>query len=305
MAMQIALHLGAHKTASTFIQNVLARNAATLRGEGVGIVPHAELRRNVTAKLGRVGDKRRDAKRHDAERFLETVLAQPVRRLILSEENLIGSPHRLEADRALYTAIPRKLCELAPVLAGHDVTVFLSVRALAQFVSAILVECFRTGQYPPAIPDRYLEDWLDGTRNWVDVVADIRNVFPAAPILVWNHGDFFRNQQAVFERMTGVAGLTLDVEGLPRRPTPTGRAIEDFLSLEPKADKHARIKALTEASRRHPRSPDLPVFRLGDDAQAHAFRQRFLADLDAIASMGQGVELLVLPSATARQSVAR
>ena len=305
MAMQIALHLGAHKTASTFIQNVLARNAATLRDKGVAIVPHGELRRNVTAKLGKVGDKHRDAKRREAERFLETALAQPVRRLILSEENLIGSPHGLEADRELYASIPRKLSDLVPLLEGHDVTVFLSIRALAQFVSAILVECFRTGQYPPAIPDRYLEDWLDSTRNWTDVVGDIRAMFPGAPIVVWNHGDFYRNQQAVFERLAGVSGLTLDVEGLPRRPTPTGRAIEEFLSLGPEADKPARVEALAEASKRHPRAPDLPVFRLGDDAQAQAFRQRFLGDLSAIVGMGQGVELLDFPNPSARQSVAR
>ena len=304
--MEIALHIGAHKTASTFIQGVFERNGDVLGPHQVRFMPHAVLRAEVTARLGKINDSGRLRKRARAAEFLAGELARPgVARLILSEENLLGSPETLEQSRMLYPDPGRKLSELAAMLDGQKVTVFLSIRNLLHFAGAILVECFRTGRYPPTIPKSYLSDWLRGDRGWADLVEDIAQIFPGAEIVIWDHRDFFRNQDAILSRIAGVSpDARWMFEGIPRRPSPSAPAMEQFLGLPDDLPRSEWLTSLSDANQRHPRSPENPPFRLGGAAEVELAQRQFRADLQRIGQLGPRVTLLRFdaPSGQARRS---
>jgi len=305
--MEIALHIGAHKTASTFMQGMFANNSYVLGKQAVRFVPHATLRAEVTARLGKVDDPGRARKLQRAAEFLANELVTPgIRRLILSEENLLGGPELLEQTRTLYQRPHRKLADLAPMVAGRDLTIYLSIRNILHFAGAILVECFRTGRYPPWVPRSYLADWMRSARGWADLVDDIAEVFPGASIVVWDHRDFYRNQDTILNQIAGMPPDTVWTnEGAPRRPSPSARAMDQFLSLPKDAPQSQWLASLADANKRFPRSPQNPPFRIGGKVEMELAQRRFRSDLQKIAKMGGPVTLLTFDTASgqARQSV--
>ncbi|EPX79855.1 hypothetical protein [Litoreibacter arenae] len=105
------------------------------------------------------------------------------RRLVLSEENLIGTmAQNLDAVR-LYGQVGTRLARLAPAFEGRRVSIALAIRAYDLHWASQLAFRIKAGAMLPAADD--LDRLVTQPRRWRDVIGDIEAAFPDAKIVVW------------------------------------------------------------------------------------------------------------------------
>jgi len=190
--MELILHLGAHRTGTTALQKALTRRRQALSACGIAVWgPGAVREMTAGAVLGRAvtgaGDTAADhARLQAARRVLHRLYMEGERgidRVILSDENLIGTMPDNIREAVLYPHAGAHALALASVLPRAPSVIYLSVRGYADYwASAYVYSALR----------RRLPDFADvgpdvvaGKRGWVQVVADIRGAFPGVPIRVW------------------------------------------------------------------------------------------------------------------------
>jgi len=179
-------------------------------------------------------------RRRSRERARGDVLARLIdgaerdgaRRLILSEEQFLGSLRDLIAGGTLYGDVIGRLAPLIMALDGRPVTVMLALRALPDFLVSAYGQVLRGWRYLP-FDARMRARLLGLSRGWADVVEDIAEILPAgSAIRLWRYEDFGRIEDEV------IAGLVGDWAGAHVRPFsgrplpgPSGQAIETLEKL--------------------------------------------------------------------------
>ncbi|MEM7210835.1 MAG: hypothetical protein AAF479_02915, partial [Pseudomonadota bacterium] len=111
--MEIVLHLGAHKTATTFIQSLLHKNVVALEQHNVGFESPKTLRPMFAiAPRGNFPAPRAQriaARTWALTQVINTAVDLRRRRLVISEEQLIGSLRALMSGRGLYRDVKNEL----------------------------------------------------------------------------------------------------------------------------------------------------------------------------------------------------
>ncbi|MEZ5714431.1 MAG: hypothetical protein R3D85_04225 [Paracoccaceae bacterium] len=191
--MDIILHIGAQRTATTTLQSYLRANAAALseqeigfwgpirtRNDGLlsGVLP--ETRVPDTGPLG--GADR--ARRRIAAR-LETTARRGIGRLIVSDENMLGTVRQNLRGPLLYPDAGARLQAYARAFDGAVGRVVLSVRALDQYWSSAWAYAVGRGFRLPRPSE--LEDMADQPRSWQAVIEEAAAAFPGAEIQVHVH----------------------------------------------------------------------------------------------------------------------
>src|SRR6202000_1132004 len=87
--MKLHVHVGVHKTATTYLQALIAKNGQSLNSTGVGMVPLYPFRSFFTRNLMQFVPGEFRIEDH-LERFFERGIPPSIRGLILSDENLVG-----------------------------------------------------------------------------------------------------------------------------------------------------------------------------------------------------------------------
>lgn len=132
---QLHVHLGFHKTATTFLQATLRINLIALNEAGVGYAPLSSVRKNLTRQFDRMSE-------FDI-RTVFTDLAGPAnRRLILSDENLCGSYAAIRAPTP-YGQLTSRLARIVRSFPGFDVTAFFGIRPFSDFIPSAYSEYLR------------------------------------------------------------------------------------------------------------------------------------------------------------------
>jgi len=172
---RVLLHLGAHKTGTTYIQSNLSEQRERLAQSGTIYIPQAELRSLVVQNLG-------------AARFNQWRIRQGLRpfldcdQLILSDENIIGGTLPVR-NGILYPFLDERLHRLLRALDTVNVDVVLAIRDYAGYFVSMYCEYLR---YYPYISFETYTARLDFERiSWVDVISRIaRQVAPRRLYLV-------------------------------------------------------------------------------------------------------------------------
>ncbi|MCC5976166.1 MAG: hypothetical protein JJT81_19235 [Rubellimicrobium sp.] len=190
--MDIILHCGAHRCATTSFQRLLEANRAALSAAKVAIWTPGRLRAGlfdgVILPPDRVtpGDDRRAA-RAAADIALERAWLRQagISSLVLSEENLMGSVRLNLAAGLLYPDLADRVLRLRRALAGPWSRIGLSIRRYDQYWSSALSFALAAGRLPArrALPGALARQ----PRRWRDVIVDLARVAPEAEILVFPH----------------------------------------------------------------------------------------------------------------------
>lgn len=154
---KIAFHLGAHRTGTSSLQSFLMQSKDALHHESIELFTIPETRSLDTGQF-----------------------APKAPRLLLSEENLIGTMEENILLGSLYPRISSNLGKRAPSNLQPDV-IALSIREYSEWwASSFLYLLFRHKK-------DYLKE-IEGIgffeRTWVNVIDDIRTAYPGAMIVV-------------------------------------------------------------------------------------------------------------------------
>ncbi|MDT8327175.1 MAG: hypothetical protein RQ750_07295 [Roseovarius sp.] len=229
--MDIILHLGAHRTASTSFQHYMQANRGTLVARGVGYWGPDMTRDGVLTGVipvtgRRSGNEQLERARGRIALRLRKVEAAEMRQLVISDENMIGAPRRNLRDNRLYADIGERMARFANAFDGRITRVAISVRGQDAWWSSAMAFAVSRGHKVLAPDD--LDRLVTGSRQWRDVITDLACALPGVEIMVLPHEVYAGLPEEKLRQMTGL-------------DTPPRKAAREWLNRAPDLDELRRI----------------------------------------------------------------
>jgi len=211
--MDVILHVGAHRTATTCFQHYMRENAKQLEACGIGFWgpqrTRAGLFRGVVPLAGAGSPQSQlDRARGRVALQLARAEAKGLRHLIVSDENMIGSPRRNLRDLRLYVDVGQRMARFAHVFAGVTPRVVLSIRQHDTYWSSSFAYGVARGHRLPR--GRDLAKIARGKRSWRDVIEDLACAVPGVAISVMPYEVFGGRSDDQLARMTGLRDTPRD-----------------------------------------------------------------------------------------------
>ncbi len=207
--MDVILHVGAHRTATTSFQYYLRENSGFLRANGIGfwgpLRTRGELLRGVMPEVGPHSpeDQLRRARGRIALQ-LHGAQARGRHTVIVSDENMIGSSRRNLRVGQLYTDLGHRMARFAGAFGQSIARVVISIRNPETYWGSVLAYALARGGVPAIRPG--LDRLAQSQRSWRDVITDLAHAVPDCEILVLPHETFSGRADEVFACITGVTG---------------------------------------------------------------------------------------------------
>lgn len=270
--MIICLHLGAHKTATTYMQHALEQSREQLAARGIAYPSLPDVRAGLTDHLG-IGE---IGLTRTANDFLAPF--RHCNALIISDENLIGGVR--PKLHTFYPTVSWRLRRLSSVLRGHDIRVFLATRSYAPFISSMYCEYIRGHQF--RAPESYLDAVNFKRFSWLRVIGAARSALPSSPMLVWKYEDFDQVGDQVFDAITLGNAHLVERPAERLRPSLSDQAVKALAKCTwPRT--RAEIRSLVSSTATaHPIGPSNPPFCALDSDTAERLHQRYLDEMSAL-----------------------
>lgn len=210
---RVHIHLGAHKTASTFIQNWQAKHQPFLKANHIAYIPLEKLRRKFMPAFWEFAGEKQ-VSQHQVKRLRNILFAeaescgielQSTTLFILSEENLLGSLASLHVRGSLYSRPDKRMELLARLFAGCEIQPFLSIRNYTEFYPSAYAETLRHGYIKPF--DDYIAALNLEGNSWTGVVESVESVLGTANL--WPYETFRGNAHRVLSALLQIP-LTAD-----------------------------------------------------------------------------------------------
>lgn len=266
--MDVILHIGAHRTASTSFQTYLRRSAPVLAEHGIGFWGPLRLRRgpfhgiipNPQLGVGTVAFARAQGR---IGLHLDRAARNGTAQLIVSDENMLGQMRENIARASLYPAAGERLARFTAAFRGSARAIYLSIRDLSHYWPSALSFAIPRGVRVPG--PRTVQALADQPRDWRDVITDLAAAAPEIPIFVSTYERHADAPARVLQALTG--------QLLPDPPRPIRRnerpSTQHLLQLPLSDLEIARLHARNLAGRWTP----------FDSAQIAALNERYADDL--------------------------
>lgn len=205
---KVILHIGAHKTATTYLQARLAKSENPLRQMQVGYVGLQAFReaQALAGGLRRAEPRyalwRHRAMRRELSRLVERQISFGARRIVLSDENILGGLTEIFGTQDFYQRAGARVRVLADALSNWDLEIAISTRCYATFLVSVWSHMVMRQGYRP-FDTGSAAGLLGGTRGWADVIADIRKAAPSAALSHWTYEDLAGNEPEVLQTLIG------------------------------------------------------------------------------------------------------
>ena len=288
---RINLHLGAHKTATTYIQKVLRVNKDRLLSHGIKYIPMQNVRRNITKAI-RVYRNRgvgRTKTVTDIRDFINERFPEDCHTLVLSEENLVGNCREIYFKADLYPDAEERLRLLAEALPACEINVFFSVRQYVDFLPSAYCEFLRHNDFIT------FEEFigrldLDG-EFWVRAVNAIVSVFGRENVHVWPYGRFRGNSVRIMAELVSSADIRLSTGVKEARPSLSDRSVRALYRLSKElspAEVRVQVRAMTDA---YPKSEENTGFMPWNEGQRLFWEGKYESELVHLRHDGLVMEL--------------
>ena len=286
----IRLHLGAHKTASSYIQATLELNRAQSAAAGLAYWPLHHVRPIFQRLLqkrgapqiagfalapdGLVGSRQpAEAKRLDT-------LFVPGMDTTISEENILGNSEDCYRG-GLYPKAAKRLSILQRFPADRPLHVFLAVRSYAPFLASLYAQSLRHGHFIEW--RRFARANSSCSGQWPALIEAIRASRPDAQITIWKYEDFSSVGDEVLSALSGLPAENL-AKPVQRKilPSASGRAVEEMMAAAPQLASNERVFKMLALDAQFPRSKHARGFSPWTEEQAARLDEQYDADLSLI-----------------------
>lgn len=285
----IRIHVGVHKTATTYLQDTLALNQAASAAAGTAYWTREQFRGSMSSAIS-ADSHQRKAKPSLLKAILSRRSEDPAAslkrfvpdgyNLTISEENLLGGPRSAATGRAYYQAA-QTLDVLKRALPDGEVEILLCVRSYAAFISSLFGEAMRHGNHFEL--NEYKAKHLTSLGLWPRVVDSIGQVFPGAKIVVWRYEDFAKLENDLLARMSGLAPDTIIK---PARsdiwPSASSEAIRAFVTEGRELSSPQRRMRMLALQHEHPKTSSQSAFSLFDKNESAKLADEYAADLERV-----------------------
>ncbi|MEI4195851.1 hypothetical protein [Roseovarius sp. E0-M6] len=292
----VVVHGGVHKTATSFIQGRLQRNAGRLRKSGVHYLNHRQVRKEYTfpsqlngyEKIGlnyktKVPDADLDTR---ARAFFGDIGAGPGERIILSDENMPGHSGHCVRSGKLY----QRRNTLIPIFAEfipYPVTeVHLALRNYADFFASTYVEFLRSATGRNVFPEAQMKRRvLSKVPSWARFIDLVQKSFPDAELILWRHEDFRDLSQRI---LANLCGPDIDVADLavPQRnrgrPSASHRAVQEILIEIERSGGETALAKRVEIQEAFPRGPEFPGYDPWEPSERAHLSRVYDQDIETI-----------------------
>jgi hypothetical protein len=289
-SMDVILHLDAHRTGSTTFQSYMRRSNTQLSERGLGYwgpqrtrqglfaglmpAPHLNIcHKPPTRAEGRVQIQLTRAARNGA------------RKLMVSDENMIGSVRHNLRNRALYPAIGERMARYASAFDGQVCRIVLNIRAQDLYWSSAMAYGVARGHR--MLPVEGFENLVASRRTWRNVITDLSCALPNTEICVLP----FERYQGRPEMMLATciderAPINTDAEWLNRAPNV--KALRQILA------ERGEISGLRVLGTDSGRSRWVPF----NEEQCASLREAYADDMHWLISGADGLETLAQETLT-------
>lgn len=184
--MDIILHAGAHRTGTTSFQSYLRGNTACLAADGTGYWGPRRLRKGLFSGLfpGSGTARGRNLQRRAEGRVqMHLALAEKagVARMLVTDENMMGSPRACLSAGMLYPAVGERMARVSAAFGGRVDRVVITLRALDLWWASVAAYTVARGQNMPEL--RKFDQIACSARGWRDVITDLACALPNAQII--------------------------------------------------------------------------------------------------------------------------
>jgi len=275
------LHLGAHKTATSFIQKSLALNLDALAEHGVCFLPLDILRKNFTAFLH--GTEQTDITRE----LLAAIGRQTV---LISDENISGAPADLIRHGTYYQSIGKRTEHAMNYIRAPKAEIFFALRDYASFNVSMYCEFLRHKDYMPFA--EYDAAFRKSGFSWVKVVDELVAAAPQSTITLWDYANFRQKRDDILSAMTGfdASGFkTPDNQVRESLSQQTVQSLEKLATFLPPSEVRRAVGPLTRA---FPKSDGYTGFDPVQAAEKANLAERYANDLAMIRRKYPQIRLL-------------
>jgi hypothetical protein len=252
----VVLHLGAHKTASTHLQQALKRARPEM---ATRVLVPDDLRKDGLRLQDWLHPGVQDAAHEGALRAAFAGAG----RLVISEENILGQVpgvfHR--GAGPLYPRAGERLQKLARVLPPGPVTLALALREGTGFLASCYSQALMAGRVAPY---GVLFGALDPVEpGWDGLVDALMAALPGATVVIWDHADWPAVAPEVGALLLGSGAPALRLPSGRSHPGLTAPAVAALLAEAPSGAEIARARA-RELRALYPREDGHPPCRPHD-----------------------------------------
>lgn len=279
---KINIHVGAHKTATTFIQKVLRANRETLSRRGIKYIPMQNVRKNLTRKI--LAYKHRGVSRSSTVRgireYIDEKFTAEYTTLVISDENLIGSCREIYRRSDLYPGTADRLRLLADALQDYDVNVFICVRGYVDFFPSAYCEYLRHNDFIRF--EKFLKGIDSKGEYWARVVSDIAAVFGLSNTHVWRYEDFRKGVNRVMADLIASDDVALLYDIDDARPSMSQLSMRALYKLDEvlaPAETRKLVKAVTAA---FPKDEGYEGYSPWSDRQRSLWATKYKNEVDII-----------------------
>ena len=268
---RMIMHIGAHKTATSYMQKKLAQNIELLARRNIHYDPLDTIRKEFTPILN-------DRQAAPSDWVFELRSTAKSMNVIISEENIMGVPGDIVREGHYYVWAQPRLKRACRLLDVETPEIFLAVREYAGFTVSMYSEYIRHRQFLKFAD--YLQIYEKSNFSWLRVIEDIFTAVPGAKLSVWDFGNFRKIEKQVFQAILGFDPDILQSPEGPVRESFSEVAVRAFEALSG-ALSHAEMKKLINA-RNLPKGADYPAFDPHQPETKELMKAQFKADVAAI-----------------------
>ena len=198
--IKITIHAGAHKTATTHLQNRLLENENLFAKNGCAYLGPEKIREEFGTLWKALG--RAEKNQQQKRKLADLAAGQP--RLLISEENIIGGfkdlmngPNR----EMIYPKAIERLTRLAQLVAPNPLHIAMAVREPCSYYVSVYNQLLMSGRFQTW--ERFSKG-LDPTAvKWSDILRPMTKIPGVAQVSIWRYEDYHRVFPQVLDALLG------------------------------------------------------------------------------------------------------
>lgn len=290
------LHIGAHKTATTFLQTTFNKNRDLLTAHGIAAPNHRQTRKFITVPCQlkayeRIGQdwntKYSDDVLSDIVFSYFHSLQEPgVSRIFMSDENFIGHSGHVVRSGILYNRKNIFMTVLKEFLPIQPRRFYMSIRPYHTFFSSVYAQYLLDVRAENLVsPDDFAASVMKKCPSWSNFLRTIMGIFPDSEFHFWDYSIANTNWRPVLETLLGteVADQIKVDYGNRERRSMSGRSLAEFKKLLIHRGNDFALDALRDIREAYDEDLSLPL-TIFDEDQTKTLVARFKkhsAQLDA------------------------